>query len=142
MIKVFYWLTICLILVNAYKEAARDVSIKLTPRNFDELVMRSKDIWFVMFSTKDCKHCKKFNGKYKLAANKMKNLVKFGIINLSEEENAPLARRFDVKNIPTTLIFEYGLKMKRKSKAYEYTGKREWKAVVTYATNLYEQSTK
>jgi hypothetical protein len=49
-----------------------------------------------------------------------------------------LARRFDITGIPTTMIFEYGLKMKRKSKAYEYQGKREWKAVVTYATNLYE----
>jgi hypothetical protein len=49
------------------------------------MVMRSKDIWFVMFSTKDCKHCKKFTGKFKLAASKMGGLVKFGMVNLDVE---------------------------------------------------------
>ena len=95
-----------------------------------------------MFSTEDCKFCKKFNGKYKLAAAKMKGLVKFGIVNLSEESNGPIARRFGIKDIPTVNIFEYGLKMKRKSKTYEYMGKREWKALVVYATNLYDLSSK
>ena len=72
----------------------------------------------------------------------MKGLVKFGIVDLNNVDNSPIARRFDITGIPTIIIFEYGLKMKRKSKSYEYQGKREWKAVVTYATNLYEQSAK
>ena len=100
--------------------------------------MRSKDIWFIMFSTNDCKHCKKVKGKFKLAASKMDGLVKFGEVDLDKVENGPLGRRFGIKGVPTINIFEYGLKKKRKSKTYEYQGKREWKALVTYATNLYE----
>ena len=68
----------------------------------------------------------------------MYGLTKFGEVNLSDNANGPLGRRFDIKGIPTVLIFEYGLSNKRKSKAYEYIGKREWKNLVTYATNLYE----
>ena len=104
--------------------------------------MRSKEIWFIMFSTVDCKHCKAVKGKFKLAASKMKGIVKFGEVNLSESNNGPLGRRFNIEGIPTINIFEYGLKNKRKSKMYEYTAKREWKDLVLYATNLYEQSTK
>lgn len=142
MVKILYLLSTLLILASAYKETKKDVSIKLTPSNFDKEVMRSKDIWFIMFSTVDCKHCKKAKGKFKLAASKMDGLVKFGEVDLSDSNNGPLGRRFEIKGIPTINIFEYGLKNKRKSKMYEYTAKREWKTIVTYATNLYEASEK
>jgi thioredoxin-like negative regulator of GroEL len=137
-VKILYLLSTLLIIASAYKQTKTDVTVKLTPANFDKEVMRSKDIWFIMFSTKDCKHCTKVKGKFKLAASKMDGLVKFGEIDLSNESNGPLGRRFDIKGIPTINIFEYGLKNKRKSKTYEYTAKKEWKTLVTYATNLYE----
>jgi len=140
MVKILYLLSTLLILVSAYKEVKKDVTVKLTPGNFDKEVMRSKDIWFIMFSTIDCKHCKKSKGKFKLAASKMSGLVKFGEVNLSDNENGPLGRRFDIEGIPTIYIFDFGLKNKRKSKMVEYGGKNEWKGYVTYATNLYEQS--
>tara|TARA_B110001450_G_C17644672_1_gene490684 strand:- start:1504 stop:2037 length:534 start_codon:yes stop_codon:yes gene_type:complete len=141
-VKILYLLSTLLIVVSAFKETKKDVTIKLTPGNFDKEVMRSKDIWFIMFSTVDCKHCKAVKGKFKLAASKMSGIVKFGEVNLSEQSNTPLGRRFNIEGIPTINIFEYGLKMKRKSKMYEYTAKREWKTMVEYATNLYEQSAK
>jgi len=70
----------------------------------------------------------------------MDGIVKSGEIDLSINANGPLGRRFNIDGIPHIMIAEYGLKNKRKSKMYEYTAKREWKAIVTYATNLYEQS--
>ena len=97
-----------------------DLVYKLNPNNFDKEVMRSKDIWFIMFSTNDCKHCAKVKGKFKLAASKMGGMVKFGEVDLSKNDNGPLGRRFDIEGIPTINIFEYGLKMKRKSRMYEY----------------------
>lgn len=72
----------------------------------------------------------------------MDGIVKFGEVDLSINDNGPLARRFNIEGIPHIMIAEYGLKNKRKSKMYEYTSKREWKSLVTYATNLYEQSAK
>jgi len=142
MFKILYLLSTLLILVSAFIETKKDVTVKLTPHNFDKEVMRSKDVWFIMFTTTDCKHCKKIKGKFKLAASKMDGLVKFGEVDLSNNDNGPLGRRFEIKGIPTINIFEYGLKNKRKSKMYEYGGKNEWKSIVTFATNLYEQSNK
>lgn len=140
LVKLLYLLSTILIAVSGYKETKKDVTFKLTPGNFDKEVMRSKDIWFIMFSTVDCKHCKKAKGKFKLAASKMSGLVKFGEVNLSENENGPLGRRFNIKEIPTIIVFQYGLKNKRKSKALEYQGKNEWKEYVQEATNQYEKS--
>jgi hypothetical protein len=55
----------------------------------------------------------------------MDGIVKFGEIDLSINANGPLGRRFNIDGIPHIMIAEYGLKNKRKSKMYEYTGKRE-----------------
>ena len=105
LVKFLYLLSTMIILASAYKETKRDVTIKLTPNNFDKEVMRSKEIWFIMFSTVDCKHCKKSKGKFKLAASKMDGIVKFGEVNLSDNDNGPLGRRFGITGVPTIIIF-------------------------------------
>lgn len=73
--------------ISNYVGKKKDITVKLNPGNFDKEVMRSKDIWFIMFTTVDCKHCKKVKGKFKLAASKMNGLVKFGEVDLSVNEN-------------------------------------------------------
>ena len=87
MVKLLYLLSTLVMLASAYKETKKDITVKLNPGNFDKEVMRSKDIWFIMFTTVDCKHCKKVKGKFKLAASKMNGLVKFGEVDLSVNEN-------------------------------------------------------
>lgn len=120
--------------VSAYKESkSKDVRVKLDATNFDEEVMRSKDIWFIEYMTKDCDHCVKLEPKYKKAAYVMKDRVKFGYVDLEDVQSQALARRFKIVGIPTIVIFDHGYKNKRKSKMVEYEGKREWKDLVVYA---------
>ena len=99
--------------------------------------MRSKDIWFIEYMTKDCHHCVKLEPKFKKAAWVMKDRVKFGYVDLDEPQAQVLARRFKIDGIPTIVIFDYGYKNKRKSKMIEYQGEREWKNLVTYAQNMF-----
>jgi protein disulfide-isomerase A6 len=49
----------------------KDVVV-LTDSNFDELVLRSKDIWMVEFYAPWCGHCKKLEPEWNEAASKLK----------------------------------------------------------------------
>ena len=138
--KLFYLAVLYTLLsvVYAYKETkTSDVRVRLDATNFDEEVMRSKDIWFIEYMTKDCHHCVKLEPKFKKAAWVMKDRVKFGYVDLDDPQAQVLARRFKIDGIPTIVIFDYGYKNKRKSKMIEYQGEREWKNLVTYAQNMF-----
>ncbi|CAK9142135.1 unnamed protein product [Ilex paraguariensis] len=47
-------------------------SVELNSRNFDELVLKSKDLWIVEFFAPWCGHCKKLAPEWKKAANKLR----------------------------------------------------------------------
>jgi len=85
--KLFYLAVLYTLLsvVYAYKETkTSDVRVRLDATNFDEEVMRSKDIWFIEYMTKDCHHCVKLEPKFKKAAWVMKDRVKFGYVDLDD----------------------------------------------------------
>jgi len=57
----------------------------LTAQNFDELVLNSKDIWFVDFYAPWCGHCKKLEPEWNIAATKLKGQVKLGKVDATVE---------------------------------------------------------
>lgn len=62
----------------------RDVVV-LDSSNFDELVLGSKDIWFVEFYAPWCGHCKKLEPEWNEAASKLKGQVKLGKVDATVE---------------------------------------------------------
>lgn len=62
----------------------RDVVV-LTADNFDDLVLKSKDIWFVEFYAPWCGHCKKLEPEWNAAASKLKGQVKLGKVDATVE---------------------------------------------------------
>nr|CAD1826204.1 unnamed protein product [Ananas comosus var. bracteatus] len=78
-------------------------SIELTSRNFDELVLKSKDLWIVEFFAPWCGHCKKLAPEWKKAANNLKGKVKLGHVDCDAEKS--LMSRFNVQGFPTILVF-------------------------------------
>ncbi|CAM8948620.1 unnamed protein product [Rhodiola kirilowii] len=85
------------------KSEQPNASVELTSRNFDELVIRSKDLWIVEFFAPWCGHCKKLAPEWKKAANKLNGKVKLGHVNCDEEKS--LMARFSVQSFPTILVF-------------------------------------
>lgn len=63
----------------------RDEVIVLDNSNFNELVLKSKDIWMVEFYAPWCGHCKALEPEYKEAASKLKGQVKLGKVDATVE---------------------------------------------------------
>jgi len=76
---------------NASKDGAVYV---LTEKNFDEMVLQSKDIWFVEFYAPWCGHCKALAPEWDAAAKALDGQVKFGKVDATVESG--LGQRFGV----------------------------------------------
>lgn len=116
-----------------------DDRVVLTAANFDEKVMKSKEIWMVEFYAPWCGHCKSLEPEYKSAASQLRGQkVNLGIVDATVEEE--LARRFEIKGFPTLKIFNYGLQNKKDSKAHDYNGGRTAKDIVDYLSGLADKA--
>jgi protein disulfide-isomerase A6 len=70
----------------------------LSDSTFDEIVLKSNDIWIVEFYAPWCSHCKKLKPEYEQAAKNLKGIVKFGMVDATVEKE--LSKRFEIKSFP------------------------------------------
>ncbi|XP_051152180.1 protein disulfide isomerase-like 2-3 [Andrographis paniculata] len=106
-------------------------SVELTSQNFDELVIKSKELWVVEFFAPWCGHCKKLAPEWKRAANSLKGQVKLGHVNCDEEKS--LMSRFKVQGFPTILVFGAD-----KESPFPYEGARTASAIESFALEQLE----
>lgn len=106
-------------------------SVELTSLNFDELVLKSKELWVVEFFAPWCGHCKKLAPEWKKASINLKGKVKLGHVDC--EADKTLMSRFNVEGFPTILVF--GADKDRPSK---YEGARSASAIESFALEQLE----
>ncbi|KAK9285788.1 hypothetical protein L1049_024989 [Liquidambar formosana] len=63
-------------------------SVELTSQNFDESVLKSKELWIVEFFAPWCGHCKKLAPEWKKASNNLKGKVKLGHVDCDAEKSS------------------------------------------------------
>ena len=80
--------------------------IDLDDDNFDEIVFGSNEVWLIEFVAPWCYHCKLMKPSFDLASKNLNGKVRFASINA--DKNRGLARRFNVKALPTIKYFEGG----------------------------------
>uniref|UniRef100_A0A453KYT0 protein disulfide-isomerase n=1 Tax=Aegilops tauschii subsp. strangulata TaxID=200361 RepID=A0A453KYT0_AEGTS len=68
------------------KKTEPNESVELNSSNFDELVVKSKDLWIVEFFAPWCGHCKKLAPEWKRAAKNLKGQVKLGHIDCDSDK--------------------------------------------------------
>ncbi|KAG8364554.1 hypothetical protein BUALT_Bualt18G0009200 [Buddleja alternifolia] len=108
------------------KKSEPSASVELNSRNFDELVLKSKDLWIVEFFAPWCGHCKKLAPEWKKAANSLKGQVKLGHVDCDADKS--LMSRFNVQGFPTILVFGAD-----KDSPFPYEGARSASAIESFA---------
>ncbi|XP_057441708.1 protein disulfide isomerase-like 2-3 [Lotus japonicus] len=106
-------------------------SVELNSRNFDELVLKSKELWVVEFFAPWCGHCKKLAPEWKKASNNLKGKVKLGHVDCDADQS--LMSRFGVKGFPTILVFGAD-----KDTPIPYEGARTASAIESFALEQLE----
>lgn len=111
---------------SSEKKSEPDLSVELNARNFDEMVVKSKDLWIVEFFAPWCGHCKKLAPEWKKAAKNLQGKVKLGHVNCDDEKS--LMSRFKVQGFPTILVFGAD-----KETPITYEGARTASAIESFA---------
>ena len=124
--KVTFILISIISTINAFYESASSKVINLSSADFDRLVLKSDEIWFVEFYAPWCGHCKSLEAHWDTAARKMKGVVKFGAINVDAEENKSIGSKYAIQGFPTIKIFG----LNKKTAPTDYEGKREADPIV------------
>ncbi|MEM0262943.1 MAG: thioredoxin [Saccharolobus sp.] len=88
-----------------FSKKKEDVTVVLTEENFDDIIKNNKlvlvDCW-----AEWCAPCHLYEPIYKRVAEKYKGKAIFGRLNV--DDNPKIADKYNVLNIPTTLIFVNG----------------------------------
>jgi protein disulfide-isomerase A6 len=114
---------------SSSKDDANHV-ITLTDANFEELVLKSNDLWMVEFFAPWCGHCKKLEPHYKRAAAKLHPRIKLGAVDATVYGD--LANKYHVQGYPTLKVFVPG----KKDQPQDYSGGRTTSDIVTYMEQI------
>ena len=106
--------------------------IQLNKNNFVKKVIKSNNIWLILFYAPWCGHCKEFHPEFEKLAKSTKGLFKLGAVNC--ENDRELAERYKIEGFPTMLFF-----VDDKNKVEEYEGDREAAKIIDF---LFEKTKK
>ncbi|PNX92037.1 protein disulfide isomerase-like 2-3-like [Trifolium pratense] len=116
---------------NEKKQSTASASVELNSSNFDELVIKSKELWIVEFFAPWCGHCKNLAPEWKKASNNLKGKVKLGHVDCDADKS--LMSRFNVQGFPTILVFGAD-----KDTPIPYEGARTASAIESFALEQLE----
>ncbi|XP_010522374.1 PREDICTED: protein disulfide-isomerase 2-3-like [Tarenaya hassleriana] len=116
---------------SSEKKSEPSASVELNSSNFDELVIKSKELWIVEFFAPWCGHCKKLAPEWKKAAKNLKGKVNLGHVNCDADQS--LMSRFKVQGFPTILVFGAD-----KSSHILYEGARTASAIESFGLEMLE----
>jgi protein disulfide-isomerase A6 len=109
--------------------------IVLEDSNFDDIILKSNDMWLIEFYAPWCGHCKKLEPEWNQAASELKGKVKLAKVDATVHQQ--LSNRFGVRGYPTIKIFPPG--PKTASSAESYDGPREASGIVSSALEKLEK---
>lgn len=107
-------------------DEGKDV-IELTDSNFEELVIKSDEMWLVEFFAPWCGHCKNLAPHWSKAASQLKGKVKLGALDATVHQAK--SSQYGVNGYPTIKFFAPGAK----DSPTDYDGGRTANDIVNWA---------
>jgi len=104
--------------------AAEEDVLVLTTENFDDAI-KNNELILVEFYAPWCGHCKHLAPEYAQAAGELKGKAVLAKVDADNEQNRPLATRFEIRGFPTLKVFRNG-------EPTDYPGDRTAKSIVSY----------
>jgi len=112
----------------------KDVVV-LEDSNFEDVILKSKDMWLVEFYAPWCGHCKKLEPEWNQAASELKGKIKLAKLDATVHQR--VANKFGIRGYPTIKIFPPGAKSDKSVEDYE--GPREASGIVSFAIDKLEK---
>uniref|UniRef100_A0A1Y1L2T2 Thioredoxin domain-containing protein n=1 Tax=Photinus pyralis TaxID=7054 RepID=A0A1Y1L2T2_PHOPY len=109
--------------------------IELSGSNFNEMVLKSNDLWLVEFFTYWSVECKKLYPEFQKAADALKGVVKVGAVDIDKDEY--LTERYNIKFLPTFKMFG-----ENKKKPMDFDGPRTAQGFIDDALAMIPTTTK
>ena len=106
--------------------------VQLDQDNFEKEVLKSKDLWLILFYAPWCGHCKRFHPEYEKAAKGLEGIFKIGAVDCTK--STELAGKYEIRGYPTVKFFNTN-----KNDTEKYTGARTAVAVADF---LFEKARK
>lgn len=103
--------------------------VVLSDSDFDELVLKSEDLWIVEFYAPWCGHCQRLEPEWNDAAGKLKGEVKVGKVDATVQTR--LAQQYGISGYPTIKLFPPG--KKTSSNVEDYGGSRDASSIISWA---------
>jgi protein disulfide-isomerase A6 len=100
--------------------------VKLTSSNFKDLVINSKDVWFVEFYAPWCGHCKNLAPEWEKLAGALDGMIKVGAVDMTTDQDAGSA--YGIRGFPTLKFFG-----QNKHAPEDYQGARSASDMMNYA---------
>ena len=119
---------ICFILIISVSLSFFDSNtpvILLNGDNFENEVVKSKDIWLILFYAPWCGHCQAFSPEYEKAAKALKGIFKIGAIDADKERT--IGGKYGIQGFPTIKFF--GI---HKDKPVDYNSARKAESVIDF----------
>lgn len=100
--------------------------VKLTASNFKDLVINSKDVWFVEFYAPWCGHCKNLVPEWEKLASATEGMIKIGAVDMTTDQDAGSA--YGIRGFPTLKFFGAN-----KNSPTDYNGGRTANELLNFA---------
>ncbi|CAG9813013.1 unnamed protein product [Phaedon cochleariae] len=126
------------LILHTFTANKEPVTKELTDSTFEHLTQAATGAttgdWFVMFYTPDCVDCARLQARWEAVGAHLKSRMNVARINRATS-GAATARRFDIFNVPSFILFRQG-------KMYHYQIKKfDVRSFIDFAQNWYKNVT-